>query len=561
MLHVTGISQSYGTTILSNISLVLGDGVKVALIGPNGSGKSTLLSIIAGVTKPDGGKVELSPGCCIGYLPQEIDTSNEHRTIKDYLRHSTGIAELESKMEKCSQRMDDSESAHLFDCAQEQYLRLEGYDFDRKVNIMMHGFGLDTIKDSRPVSQLSGGQKTKVALIGVLLKGADILLLDEPTNNLDLPAIMWLESYIKASQASCLLVSHDQVFVDRIVSKVFEIDWYSRELSEFKGNYTQYRAHKEIIRNQEEKRLEEQEEEISRLEHSAKEKKSWAISGGKQVTGDNDKYLRGYQRDRSARIGTTAKSLEKARSRIKRVEPSKIREPLVIALEPTDNPAKQALSLTNAYVGYNDSFSIGPITLSVYYGKRLGILGLNGSGKSTLLKALMGELPAKSGHVHVGESLIIGNLMQEHANLPRDETVISIFKKSSPADDERIFHLLHKFHFTKEDAFRVTGTMSPGERARLIMALFVARSVNVLILDEPTNHLDIDALHALVTVLKDFSGTIVFVSHDRLFIDAIQPDFLYELRNGQLAIIPSWDTYVTDIVQLNERLIKTMIRG
>lgn len=543
MLQAKNIYRSYaGQPILSDVSFCLNSGEKVALIGQNGSGKSTLLKILAELEKPDSGIVEFQKDLCIGYLPQELGIEN-NGTIRDYLKNFAGITQLEKEIEELEKDLSDPIKLEKYSEIQQLYLKMDGYSFESRAKIALEGFGLPPELD-RPIAKLSGGQKSKVAIIGVILKGVDILLLDEPTNNLDLPAIIWLESFLVKTKATCLLVSHDRKFVDRIVSKILEIDWFKRNINEFTGTFSEYIDYKKKKIQKEEKTREIQQKKIDQLQKTSQIKKQWAQKGSKQTTSDNDKYIRGARRDRSAKVAQNATAIEKRMQKVRLVDVTRERSPLDIPLNMQQSQQNHSIVLSSIIAGFENKFQIGPINLNIDYGSRIGIIGANGSGKSTLLKTIIGDIKPLSGRISIGHSLIIGNLAQEHENLPREKTIFSFLRENINIEEQKIFFLLSKFHFSKESANKKIGDLSPGERSRLILLSFCALSVNVLILDEPTNHLDLDAIEAFENLLQEYTGTIIIVSHDRYFLEKVKPSYLFLLANGGLEQIESYNDYV-----------------
>jgi ATPase subunit of ABC transporter with duplicated ATPase domains len=408
------------------------------------------------------------------------------------------------------------------------------------------------------VAQLSGGQKSKVALAAILLKGVDILLLDEPTNNLDLPALVWLEEYLLQSPATCVIASHDRKFLDRVVTKVLEIDWFKRDATLHTGNYTDYAERKalELRRLKEEYRL--QQEELQRLQETSQEKNEWAKKGAVQKWSDNDKMGRNFARDRSKKLAVTGKAIEVRMHQIDRMERPEEREPLEIRLEPMPNEAKQGIELNGVTAGYED-FRIGPITIHIPFGARIGIVGANGSGKSTLLKTITGGLEPLSGEVSRGDSLLIGNFTQEHEHLPREKTPVWLFAEIAETYDiDRISLLLHKFHLGHDAAHNKIGDFSPGERARLLLALYSEMGVNVLVLDEPTNHLDVEAIEALEEVLRNYVGTVILVSHDRYFLEKIPTLDIYLMDEGRLQAIGSYAEYAESLSTEAKRMLRKL---
>lgn len=388
MLKAKNISKSYaGQPILSDVSFCLNSGEKVALIGANGSGKSTLLKILAGLEKPDSGIVEFRKDLCIGYLSQELGVEY-NGTIGDYLKNFAGIAQLEKEIKELEKDLSDPIKLERYSEIQQLYLKIDGYSFESKSKIALEGFGLPPELD-KPIAKLSGGQKSKVALIGVILKGVDILLLDEPTNNLDLPAIIWLESFLIKTKATCLLVSHDRKFVDRIVSKILEIDWFKRNINEFTGTFSEYIDYKKKKIQKEEKTQEIQQKKVDQLQKTSQIKKQWAQKGAGQATKDNDKYIRGARRDRSAKVAQNAAAIEKRMQKVRLVDVTRERSPLNIPLNMQQSQQNHSITLSNIIAGFENKFQIGPINLNIDYGSRIGIIGANGSGKSTLLKTIL----------------------------------------------------------------------------------------------------------------------------------------------------------------------------
>lgn len=520
MIKINKINKSYKSkTILKNISFVISDNQKVALVGSNGSGKSTLLKIIAGIEEPDSGFVQLPKNCRIGYLPQEANF-NKKETIAEYFnRDGADIA-------------------------------------DYRAEAILDSFGLKNIDFSRQLSSLSGGQKSKIALAGILLKGFDVLLLDEPTNNLDLPALIWLEQYLKDSNASCFIVSHDRKFLDNIVSRVLEIDKNKREITSYTGSYSDYLnfKEKELQRKTEEYLL--QQEEIERLESAIVKNKNWANKGARQGSSDNDKRSRGYNRERSVKSANRAKTIEKRLEKIDKIDAPKQKIPLAIPLEAMDSAAKHFISLKDVFVKYPSGFNLGPISMEVSYGTRAAILGENGTGKSSIIKMIAGSLSPLSGAIEIGPSLVIGNLMQEHENMPREKSLIEFLQEKSGANKQTAYYLLTKFGFDADEADKKIKELSPGGRARLLLALFCAKSVNVLLLDEPTNHLDVEAVNALENLLETYTGTVILVSHDRYFLEKINPNYIFAIENGELAPIPDIYHYINAITKLAKRMIR-----
>ena len=296
----------------------------------------------------------------------------------------------------------------------------------------------------------------------------------------------------------------------------------------------------------EEREREAQEEEVSRLKKSAAEKKGWGAHARRQAGKDNDKYIRGANRDRSTKSSNAARAIEKKLEQIELTEPEKKREKLVIPLSAVDGD-KGRIVLDNLFAGY-PGFHIGPINLQVSFRERVGILGRNGCGKSTLLKVITGELEPIQGIVRIGSSLVIGSLMQGHEDLPRDLSMVDYLVDHRQISRQDSYHLLKKFHFCPEDFSKPIGLLSPGERARLLLVVFSAASVNVLVLDEPTNHLDIDAVQALEDVLREYEGTVVFVSHDRYFLEEVKADKLYDLNNSVLKEISHYTDYLERMI-------------
>lgn len=549
MISANNISKSYaGQDVLVDVSFFLNLGQKVAIVGSNGSGKSTLLKILAGLEEPDSGNVQISAERRLGYLPQEIVLGKTGLTIERYLKEFVGIAELEDQLEVLAGQLDDPEKAEEYSNTLQLYMDNDGYDFDHTMAKVLAGLGLAGIEPSRQISTLSGGQRSKVALAGTLLQGKDVLLLDEPTNNLDLPSIVWLESFLSSCKAACLIVSHDRYFLDKIVSKVFEIDWYDRNLVEYAGNYSCYIDRRLAKMRRDQLEHERQKDEIVRLEESARQIKSWSDQGSRQDTRDNDKFVRGAQRDRSGKSAAKAKAIEQQISGIKLVKLKRDREPTIIPLAPKHSEADTAIRLRRAVVGYKDGFALEPVSLEIGFGQRIGFIGKNGTGKSTLLRTITGELSPISGIVRISPSVVFGNLTQTHGDMPRNMNVLDFLRNGSLSSITELYHVLANFNFTPEAiSTKEIGEISPGERARLAMSLFSLNSANVLVLDEPTNHLDVDALDALEKVLSTYKGTVIFVSHDRHFLETISANKLFMIEDGSVKELSDLQSYLESI--------------
>lgn len=558
MLQVKHIQKSYGSlTVLADVSFSLSREQKVALVGDNGTGKTTILKIIAELVEPDAGKIELAKNICIGYLPQDTSLAGDE-TISAYLRRIAGVDILEQKLKVLASQLEDKTKSDEYEDVHEQYERLDGYAFEHRIKVMLKGFGLEHVGLDRSLSDLSSGQKSKVALAGILLKGVDLLLLDEPTNNLDLPALIWLEDFLRKSDAACIVISHDRRFLDRVVSKIFELDRNTRALNISGGTYSNYLAmvEKRIARQKEEYRL--QQEEIQRLSEQAQQQRAASARGSNWQGSDNDKFLRGFKRDRAGGSGRKAKVIEKRIDQIEKVEKPIERDLFQIPLSAEVGSGTLDIRLVDVVAGYPDRFTIGPVSLEARYGSRVGIMGLNGTGKSTLLKTITGQLVARSGAIEIGSSVKIGNMMQEHESLPRDQALLEFFKERARLKDNEVYNQLVKFGFDQGQVKQPISTLSPGGRARLLLALFSVQSVNVLVLDEPTNHLDLEALEALEETIEAYRGTILLVSHDRYFLEKARLDSTYILSEGVLVRIPDYKTYVAQAEERASQLLKLL---
>jgi len=538
------IHKAYGTiTVLEDISFSLEKGQKAGLIGYNGTGKTTLLKILAGLIEPDAGEVTVRKGAVVGYMPQDTSLVSDE-TIRDYVRRISGMAVLEERMETSPEAMTE-------------YERRDGYTFYHRLDVTLAGFGLSDVSTDRPINSLSSGQKNKVFTAGVLLSDPDILFLDEPTNNLDLPALIWLEDFLMRSDAACIIVSHDRLFLDRIAQKIFEIDWRTRTLNITSGRYSDYlvRKEKELVRQWQEHEV--QQEEIKRLTEQTRKKKQEALSGSRYMGTDNDKFLRGFKRDRAGKSGKQAKAIEKRIEQMEIVEKPVGRDVFRIHLQPTKPEGTRDITLTDVVAGYAvDGFKIGPISLTIPYGSRTVILGLNGTGKTTLLRTISGELPILDGKVSRGNALVVGNLTQEHDNLPREESIKDFLTLRAGIAVQEAYALAVKFGFKAAEIDKKIAALSPGGRARLLFALFSALSANALILDEPTNHLDLEALEALEEAVAHYEGTIVLVSHDRYFLEKFRPTDTFVLSNGKLERQESPETYVANAEREAKRSIR-----
>lgn len=551
MLVVKNVSKIYGMrTILSGVTFALGPGQKAALVGPNGVGKSTLLKILAGIEPPHKGEVHIARHIGVGYLSQETDAL-ARETVEEYVRRVSGIVEIERKMKELEPRLDDEAALEEYTEIMELYARAGGYDFDRRIRGVLDGFQLTQIGLDHPVDKLSGGQKTKLSLTAILLKGVDMLFLDEPTNNLDLPALIWLEEYLIASPAICVIASHDRRFLDRVVTKILEIDWFKRDASLHTGNYTDYANRKalELRRLREAYRL--QQEELKRLRAAAAEKHDWAAAGAIQPWSDNDKMGRNFARDRSKKLSVTGHAITTRLENIERVERLEEREPLRIRFAAISEEERQDISLKDVVAGYENGFTLGPLSMEIPFGSRIGIVGANGSGKSTLLKTITGDLAPLSGTVKRGEALRIGNFTQEHENLPKYQAIKWLFGEMAGIyEASAILTILRRFHIVAMDPSRDTiGELSPGERARLLFAVYSEMNVNVLVLDEPTNHLDIEAIEALEEILEKYQGTVILVTHDRSFLERIPKLDTSLLADGKLTRMGDYEAYANALAK------------
>lgn len=565
MLVLKNIRKIYGIhRVLEKVSFSLGEGQKVALVGQNGVGKSTLLKIAAGLEVFEKGERTVPNRCLVGYLPQEVGALPDE-TLIEYLRRMAGLAELEKEMQRLEKNLDEEAILAQFELVQHDYERLGGYDFERRAKSVLEGLFLSHVGLSRPLAELSGGEKRKAALAGVLLRGVDILLLDEPTNNLDLPALLWLENYLRRSKATCLIASHDRRFLDHVVKKVVEIDWFKREAVMYTGGWSEFaemKAHA-FRRHKEQYRMQEAERE--RLFESIDEKKEWVVRVKARKAPDHDKMTANFKKERAVRkFDGAATALQGREKRLDGVERPLERPPLDIVLT-TEKNEDSSIFLKKLVFGYTEKkggaqpFQGGPIDLEIPLGARIAILGNNGVGKSTLLQTITGTLPPLGGELVCGKQIVFGYLMQEHENISQVLTPRELFKKRlTNFDAYEVALQLTEFQFSPDVLDDKIKFLSPGERVRLILALLSMLHANVLVLDEPTNHLDLEAIEALEESLAAYPGTILLVTHDRLFLERLHLTQSYLLEDGQLSVVADYATYEKEALSKVTRVLKRL---
>jgi ATP-binding cassette subfamily F protein 3 len=505
ILTVHDLAMSYGATeIFAGIGFQMAEREHVALVGVNGAGKSTVLRSIAGTETPTAGTISLATGARVTYLPQEAKFESD-RTVREEARLAFAEAlAAADHMREIEQAMATATGAELDDLLHEYdrlHVRFEsfgGYEVEHRTDEVLMGLGFVEAQFEEPVQRLSGGQKTRLALAKALLADPDLLLLDEPTNHLDLAMLEWLETFLRSWSGACLIVSHDRYFLDRVTTRTLELSF--GRLEDYPAPYARYLVLREERRSRQIQEYEEQQAFIVRTEEFIR------------------KYKAG-QRSREARGRQTR--LE----RMERLERPREQEGLKLKLNSAVRSGRDVLTVSPLRVGYDDPDGVQQLlttpSLIIERGERVALVGPNGSGKTTLLRTLVGELKPLKGRISLGANVKLGYYAQGHEGLPATGTPLSIILGSQPMGEEAARTYLGRFLFSDDAVFKPVASLSGGERSRLALGLLLLRQANFLVLDEPTNHLDIHTRETLEEMLAEFEGTILFVSHDRFFIDRI----------------------------------------
>lgn len=523
--------RRFGADVLfDNVQMDIQEHARVALVGRNGAGKSTLLKMIAGETVPDEGHISMRKGLTIGYLAQDqgLDSNN---TIWEEM--SSVFAELhaiEKRMHQLENQLSDpaimndeqayQQTLKTYDQIQTEFQQKNGYGYQAEIRGVLHGFQFDADVYDKSVTALSGGQKTQLALAKLLLEKRDLLILDEPTNHLDVETLTWLESYLQSYSGALLIVSHDRYFLDRVVNEVYDLSHH--EMVHYTGNYDQFVQEKAARIQAQWKHYEKQQAEISKLED--------------------------FVNRNIVRASTTkrAQARRKQLAKMDRLDrPDSDEKTAHFGFHAAKQSGNIVLTVKDAAVGYDGQILSEPDNLNIKKHEAIAIVGPNGIGKSTFLKSILGQIPFIKGQAVFGTNVVTGYYDQEQRNLNDKKTVLSELWDEHPTTPEKdIRTILGSFLFTGEDVDKPVHALSGGERARLLLTKLAMQNDNFLILDEPTNHLDIDSREVLEVALNDFDGTLLFVSHDRYFINQVATSVVEVSPEGTELFLGDYDYYI-----------------
>ncbi len=529
ILACHGLCKSFGeNVIVTEGSFHIEDHEKAALVGPNGAGKTTLFKMIVGELPTDGGEIVLTKGKTLGYLAQHQDMVSGSNIYEEVKLAKADIIAMEQQIRSIELELKSLEGDALA-ARLETYHRLtaaferdNGYAYESEITGVLKGLGFGEEDFSKPVATLSGGQKTRVSLGKLLLTKPDILLLDEPTNHLDLNSIAWLETYLLNYPGAVLIVSHDRYFLDRVVTKILEIEL--GKLMVYTGNYSAYAEKKRQLREARLKEYLNQQQEIKH--HEAVIEK-----------------LRSFNREKSIK---RAESREKMLEKIKPIEkPAEMNTEIHLTLEPSRISGNDVLSVDSLGKSFPNQVLFTDVSFEIKRGEHIAVIGDNGTGKTTLLKILNQVLPADTGTFTLGTNVEIGYYDQEHHVLHMEKTIFDEISDDYPElTNTRIRNMLAAFLFTGDDVFKRIGDLSGGERGRVSLAKLMLSRANFLILDEPTNHLDITSKEILEKALNDYTGTLLYVSHDRYFINQTATRILELVNHTFVNYIGNYDYYL-----------------
>ncbi|MEH7560678.1 ABC-F family ATP-binding cassette domain-containing protein, partial [Priestia megaterium] len=540
ILQLNGITKYYGAEpILSNIKLEVQSKDRIALVGRNGAGKSTLLKIIAEQLSYDNGEIIKPKGVSIDYMGQDTVLESTLSIWEEMMTVFAPLKKMEKELRTLETKMGDpdifNDSVQYekltkeYDQLQVTFKDLGGYQYEADTRSILHGFRFSNFDYSTPISSLSGGQKTRLALAKLLLTKPDLLILDEPTNHLDIETLAWLEQFLQGYEGAILIVSHDRYFLDKVVNQVYEVT--QKTTVKYTGNYSKYLVQKAERYEKELRQYEKQQDEVAKL---------------------NDFIQRNIAR------ASTTKRAQSRRKQLDRMElinrPNEGEKSASFSFEIERQSGNEVLNLENVSIGYDEhKYIVQQANLRIKKGESLALVGPNGVGKSTLLKGIVDKLSFKTGTISFGSNVMVGYYDQEQANLTSNKTVLNELWDDYPSKPEKeIRTALGNFLFSGDDVLKIVSTLSGGEKARLALAKLMLQKANFLILDEPTNHLDLDSKQVLENALIDYPGTLLFVSHDRYFINRIANKIAELSPEGVEEFLGDYDYYVEKKAEIEE---------
>ncbi|QHC54234.1 ABC-F family ATP-binding cassette domain-containing protein [Rathayibacter tanaceti] len=534
-LVAKGLSGGYAhRTLFDGLDLTVAPGDVVGVVGPNGAGKSTLLRILAGETPPLEGDVVLAPGdAFVGWLPQEHER-REGETVAGYIGRRTGCAEASAELDAAASALADPDPdgsiADRYALALDRWLASGAADLDERTPVVLAELGLTlaqgaAVSASSTMTSLSGGQAARVGLAALLLSRFDVVLLDEPTNDLDLDGLERLEAFVRGLRGGAVLVSHDREFLARSVTRVLELDLAQGTNRVYGGGYDAFLEERETAHRQRREKYEDFADQKADLVSRARTQREWSSQGVRNAmkkAPDNDKIRRKASVESSEKQAQKVRQMESRIARLEEVEEPRKEWQLAFTIG-TAPRSSSVVSTLNGAVARRGTFTLGPVSLQVDAGDRIGITGPNGAGKSTLLSLLLGRSEPEEGSASLGASVAIGEIDQARAMLASDRPLADAVEALVPEwPTAEVRTLLAKFGLKADHVSRRVGELSPGERTRAALALLQARGTNLLVLDEPTNHLDLAAIEQLEQALEAYEGTLLLVTHDRRMLETVQ---------------------------------------
>ena len=541
VLSCNNLNKSFGIdSILENVNFTVNEYDKIGIIGVNGTGKTTLFKIISGIYGYDSGDIYTSKDCEIGYLEQNTNFYSENTILEEALEVFKDVIEMEKYLRdlehKISEESSNTNSTTLEKLMNEYSNKLEafsdmnGYGYKSEAKGVLKGLGFSDEDMDKPISILSGGEKTRVLLGKLLLKKPTLLLLDEPTNHLDSEAIEWLEVFLKQYKGTVILISHDRYFLDQVVNRIFEI--HNKKLKTYNGNYSDFIKASAIEKELELKKFEDQQKDIKKQEESIERLKAFG----------REKHLK------------RARSKEKALAKVDVLDkPEAYRKKAKIEFNPSVTSGNDVLQLRDISMGYGERILFKDLNLDIYRGEKVALIGANGIGKSTLFKIIMNEITPLSGDIKFGTNVNVSYFHQEQKTLNLDNTIIDeIWEDNKQLTQTSLRTMLGAFLFEGEEVFKKISTLSGGERARVAILKLILSNANLLLLDEPTNHLDIDSKEVLEEALSSYTGTIFTISHDRYFLNTVVDKVLVLDENGITEYLGNYDYYIEKKKQIQE---------